>query len=52
MELVSGKPVEQNRESMTQVRVLSSRNFAVNVNLSFTSQGQRKACIAENSIAL
>lgn len=47
-----GKPVDQVREGIAQVRALTSRNFAVNLNLSFPYQEQLKACIDEKVFAV
>tara|TARA_R110002126_G_scaffold291789_1_gene458314 strand:- start:14910 stop:15941 length:1032 start_codon:yes stop_codon:yes gene_type:complete len=40
-----GKPVDQVRDGIAQVRALTDRNFAVNLNLSFPYEEQLKACI-------
>ena len=47
-----GKPVEHVRKGIAQVRTLTSRNFAVNLNLSFPYQDQLKACIDEQVFAV
>ena len=47
-----GKPVDQVRQGIAQVRALSSRNFAVNLNLSFPYQDQLQACIDEKVFAV
>jgi nitronate monooxygenase len=39
------KPVEEIREGIAQVGSLTSRNFAVNLNLSFPYQEQLQVCI-------
>jgi len=47
-----GKPVDQVRQGIDQVRALTSRNFAVNVNLSFPYQDQLQACIEKQVCAV
>jgi NAD(P)H-dependent flavin oxidoreductase YrpB (nitropropane dioxygenase family) len=47
-----GKPVEHVRKGIAQVRTLTSRNFAVNLNLSLSYQDQLKACIEEQVFAV
>jgi NAD(P)H-dependent flavin oxidoreductase YrpB (nitropropane dioxygenase family) len=47
-----GMPVEQVRSGIAQVRKLTDRNFAVNLNLSFPFKDQLQACISENVAAV
>lgn len=47
-----GKPVDQVREGIAQVRAFTSRNYAVNLNLSFPYQEQLEACIEEQVFAV
>ncbi|WP_324754396.1 nitronate monooxygenase [Roseovarius sp. Pro17] len=46
------KPVEQVRNGIAEVRALTSRNFAVNLNLSFPYEDQLQACIDEQVFAV
>ncbi len=47
-----GIPVEQTHDGIEQVRALTTRNFAVNLNLSFPYEGQLQACIERNVFAV
>lgn len=47
-----GLPVKQVRDGIAHVRALTSRNFAVNLNLSFPYQDQLQACIQEQVFAV
>jgi len=47
-----GRSAEQVHDGIAQVRALSSRNFAVNLNLSFSYQDQLAACIEDQVFAV
>ena len=47
-----GKPVDQVHHGIDRLRALTSRNFAVNLNLSFPYQDQLDACIEQQVFAV
>lgn len=47
-----GKPVDQVRAGISDIRALTPRNFAVNLNLSFPYTDQLAACIEEDICAV
>lgn len=47
-----GLPIDQVRERIDQVRALTHRNFAVNLNLSFPYKEQLEACIEKRVFAV